>query len=189
MQKTLVVATALFASSIALADSGSGDISAIMNGVSTESAQHEINANVEDWKNDIAQFTTLRDRACRDTKAEFLIWGHALVPSPVLVVSGVAAVPNGGSIQDEINSLQLAMRVSSRSYADAIETYKLRAEVSETYGKLDGVADRCNQYTLQIIRDNDMIAASQKLLALYAQADAAETAAIDQTVADQTKRP
>ena len=217
MQKPLATVAALFAATFAYADSGkvtsTVDVSAIMNGVSTESAQHEIDANVDDWTNDIVQFTTLQSRACRDAKVESAILGSPLVPSPMLAVSAVAEFEDGNftgvtllpaelaqlqaiqtapidtdadQIQKEISIEQLAMRVSGRSYADAIESYKLRAVAEETYGKLNGVADRCNQYSYQIIRDHDMIAASQRLLALYAQADAASTAAIDQAVAEQT---
>jgi hypothetical protein len=168
--------------------------------VSAESARNQINANMDDWKNESAQVSSLKNIACRDTKIEEAIYGHALVPSPVLVVDGVKAFANGDfngvtltsaerdqlqaienaakaspadRLQAQINLQQLAMAVSNRSYSDAIETYLVRAVAAESTAKLDGVADRCNEYTLRMLRDQDMIAAAQTLLNLYSQLDQA----------------
>ena len=176
------------------------DISGITNGVSEESARNEIDANIDDWKNETAQVSSLKQIACRDTKIEEVIFSQALVPSPILVVDGVEAFSNGNfkgvaltaaeneqlqaihsaprvsqadRIQYQISLQQLAMAVSNRSYADAIETYRLRAVAAESYGKLDGVADRCNEYSLRTLRDQDMITAANVLLNLYSQLDQA----------------
>ncbi len=207
---TLIVSSSVPVIAGADSGSGSGDLSSITNGVSIASAQNEISANIDDFQNDLVQLQTPMNHACRDTTIETIVLSEPFVPSPDLPYWTVEAFGNGNfkgvtllqseqdqlqtvlnspndtdaaKIQNAISLQTLMMRVSGRTYAKAIETYKLRASGSETFSKLFGVADRCNQYKLQLIRDNDMIKASQKLLALYEAAEKAEAAAIEAIVA------
>jgi len=77
-----------------------------------------------------------------------------------------------------IGAQQLAIAVSNRIFSASIETYYDRALVADSYSKLDGAEDTCNEDTLRLSRDGAMIAASQVLLELYRQQSAAAQAAV-----------
>lgn len=210
--KTLIFVIILAAATSAFAGEGNpnsqppSSLGDLPGGLSIDSVVKEINASIEDWKNERAQAKPDADRICAGVRFWQKIFPgiyreipySAVIDAESILENSFSNVVLETQERDQLNAIhahpgnsildtlevqiglrQLAMTASNRTYAAAIEELDARG----------GAEARCEEASVRVERDLEMIRSAQALIEDYQRYDAASTQVIIDTAAGKGGEP